>query len=498
MKYIIGLDIGTSNTKAIALDLKGKVLSEHKVGYSIINPAPGYFEQDPERLFDATLTCITQVVNVVNKRYADALLLGISFSSAMHGLIVMDINGKALTNCIIWADTRSESFANSIKHTPIGHDIYRHTGTPIHPMSPLCKLGWMKAHMPSIFHSAAKYISIKEYVFFKLFGRYIIDESIASATGLLDIYVQNWYKPALELAGISADQLSEVVPITYRISGINKFYASILQISPDTPFIIGGSDGCLANLGVNAIQTGDTALTIGTSGAIRVMANKPKTDEKERTFSYILTESMYVLGGAVNNGGVVLRWFKDQLMQLDKRLSEEKQYDGIIDLAASVPAGAAGLIFLPYLLGERAPHWNADAKGLFFGLQMHHNRAHFARALIEGILFGLYSVAKALEETTGPINVIYANGGFAQSPFWVQTLADVFNKKVHVCGNIQSSATGAVIVALKALGIIHRLEEASYFTPIQTSYNPQEELHPVYMKNFQVFERLYDKVKDEF
>lgn len=496
MDYIIGVDIGTSGTKAVAFDEGGEVLGEHRVTYPILNPQPCYFEQDPDVLFKAVIVSIAQLVQIVRQVSKGGTLLGVGFSSAMHGVFAVDKQNRPLTHCIIWTDTRSTSFATQLKDTPEGMAIYRATGTPVHPMSPLCKLGWMRTHMPSVHSAAHKFISIKEYVFFKLFGRYVVDASIASATGLFDIHLLKWHAQALEQAGISPDRLSEPVPVTYSITGMDGQLANEMGIARDTPFIVGGSDGCLANLGVNVTQPGHVAVTIGTSGAIRMTSDAPRTDVKARTFSYVLTDRFHVLGGAVNNGGIALQWFRDNFESAAGR--REVDFRSLTESAARIPAGSEGLIFLPYLAGERSPHWNAHAKGLFFGVQLHHHKDHFTRAIMEGVIFGIYSVGKVLEEITGPIRVIHASGGFAHSALWLQLLADVFNKQVLVCENIEGSARGAYVVVLKALNKISDFKAIGTQGTAAASFEPDATRHQVYLTNFERFERLYDKVKDEF
>jgi len=499
MKYLIGLDIGTSSTKAIAFDLKGNVISKCNIGYPILHPKASWSEQCPEEMFEAVINSIKCVVNENDNRQNK--LLGVSFSSAMHGLIAVDKNGAKLTDCIIWADTRSKDYSESIRNSKIGHEIYMKTGTPIHPMSPLCKLAWMKDNMKQVFENTSKFVSIKEYVFSKLFNKYVVDYSIASATGLFDIYKLRWNKNSLEVAGISERKLSTPVSPTQVFKGMNKKYADLMGISIDTAFVIGGSDGCLANLGANAIKSGDAAVTIGTSGAIRIIADKPKNDESERIFSYILTEDHFVLGGPVNNGGIIFRWFRDNFSQKEIAQSQASgvdTYELLTNEASKVPAGANGLIFLPYLLGERAPHWDSNSKGVFFGINITHKRENFLRALLEGVIFGIYSVGKALEETTGNINTIYATGGFARSNLWVQMLSDVFNKKVVIAESYESSCLGAAVLGMKAIGLINNIEEVENLVPTSKTFIPNKKNHEIYMKTFDIYERLYLKLKDEF
>lgn len=499
MEYIIGVDIGTTSTKAIAFDLDGNVISRKNIGYPILNPEPAWSEQDPEDMMAAVVDSVKYVISENDNK--GMKLLGISFSSAMHSVIAIGKEGKPLTNCIIWADTRSKDYAEKIKGSEEGHEIYMKTGTPIHPMSPLCKLCWIRDNNKDLFDKTYKFISIKEYVFLKLFGEYVVDHSIASATGLFDIYDLKWNKQSLDLIGINEDKLSKPVPTTYTIRGLKKEYAVFLGIDADTPFVIGGSDGCLANLGANAIKPGDAAVTIGTSGAIRIISDKPKNDELERIFSYILTEDHYVLGGPVNNGGIIFRWFRDNFSPLEVEAANKLDIDAYELLtveANKVPAGSEGLIFLPYLLGERAPHWDANSKGVFFGVNIKHKREHFLRALLEGVIYGVYSVGKALEETTGEIDTIYATGGFVRSELWVQMLADVFNKKVVIAESFESSCLGAAVLGMKALGVIDKIEDVDRLVPISKTFLPNKENHEVYMKTFAIYERLYYKLKDEF
>lgn len=496
---VIGIDIGTTSTKAVAFDRGGKALFQYAVEYPIISDRPGFAEQDPELVFQAVITSLKTVIQLLHT--GAYKLQGVCFSSAMHSLIAMDENDQPLTDCIIWADARSIRQAASLKESMIGHDIYLHTGTPLHPMSPLPKICWLREVEPELFKRTAKFIGIKEYVFQRLYGEYKVDYSIASATGLFNIFTLHWHPDALKVAGISAELLSEPVPPAYTFRSMNPAFASELRVERDLPFVIGANDGCLANLGSDAVLPGDAVVTIGTSGAIRVMADKPVTDLEERIFSYILTPGKYVLGGAVNNGGIVLQWFRDNFYGMEAEAAKKSDED-IFELlnkeAEAIAPGADGLLFIPYLLGERSPIWNASARACFFGIHFTHTRGHFLRALMEGIIFGVYSVGKALEQTVGPVKTIYANGGFSHSELWVQMLADVFNVKVHMTETAEASALGAALLGMYSLGMLGKMEDAGRLITVQKTYTPNQAAHEVYMKNYALFEALYPKLKDSF
>ncbi len=492
MEYVIGIDIGTTNTKAIAVDINGVTHDRFELPNAVINPEPGYYEQDPESLFQTIKTCIVHIVHSMANRYRGAEPVAVSFSSAMHGVMALDDEGKPLTNCVLWSDSRSAPVAGTLKGTPQGQQLYAYTGTPIHAMSPLCKLAWMKVHMAEVHARAARFISVKEYVFFRLFGEFVVDFSIASATGLFDVHQCEWYAPALDYAGITASQLSKPVPISYRFSGLQAGDARALGIASHTPFIVGGSDGCLANLGVGAIEPGVAAVTVGTSGAIRVAQHAPKLDAAGRVFSYLLTPDLHIVGGAVNNGGNVLQWFLDSFRGQDAN----RDVASLIASAAAVAPETDGLVFLPYLLGERAPLWDASAKGAYVGLRMHHGQAHFARATLEGIIFGLYHVARVVVEQAGPITQIHATGGFFDSDFCVQLLADVFGTPVGVRDDADASALGAVVVALHTLGYLPSLAPA--IRPAQREmYTPDPARHDHYMQVFSQYLRLVDRLIEE-
>jgi gluconokinase len=260
-----------------------------------------------------------------------------------------------------------------------------------------------------------------------------------------------------------------------------------------TPFVIGASDGCLANLGTGAVTPGATALTIGTSGAVRMAAGSPEYDPQERLFNYILTQGRYISGGATNNGGNALQWYAD--LTLGENSHAAGALDELAVSAGQVAAGAEGLVFLPYLLGERAPIWDAAAKGVFFGVRAVHRQAHFTRAVLEGISFGLRQIGASLEETIRPIEQIYASGGFTRNKAWLQLIADIFQKKVCVMAQADASAIGAAMLGWVALGVFS-LEEAAALAVVSETYEADADRAAVYQNNYRVFSQLYSRLKD--
>ncbi|MGO4544352.1 gluconokinase [Paenibacillus sp. 2TAB23] len=498
-KYVIGVDIGTTSTKSVLFTAEGSIVASHGIEYPLHSPSPAIAEQDPEEIFNAVLGTIGQAIAKSNVLPED--ILCVSFSSAMHSVIAVDHDGMPITRCITWADNRSIEWTNKIKNEWNGHQIYLRTGTPIHPMSPLSKLTWLRHDHKELFDRAYKFISIKEYVFFKLFGRYVIDYSIASATGLFNLVNLQWDEEALSVAGVTPDRLSELVPTTYKLEGLSEVYAKQMNLPVSMPFVVGASDGVLSNLGVNAIEPGVVAVTIGTSGAIRAVTDKPVTDPKGRIFCYALTEKLWVIGGPVNNGGMIFRWVRDQIGTEEVSLAKQQgidPYELLTDLAAKVKPGSDGLIFHPYLSGERAPLWDANARGSYFGLGLHHKKEHLIRAALEGVIFNLYSVLMALEELTGKPSKIQATGGFARSELWRQMMADIFDQELHVPESIESSCLGAVILGLYSLGEVDSLSVVEDMVGGSHFHLPNKKNAEIYAELMRIYIRVSRLLTEEY
>lgn len=495
---MLGVDIGTTSTKAVLFSEKGEVIAQKNIGYPLYTPDISTAEQDPEEIFMAVLTAITKIM----KHHSSKKLSFISFSSAMHSVIAIDENDEPLTPCITWADNRSEAWAHKIKDELNGHEIYMRTGTPIHPMSPLSKIAWIVNDRPEIATKVKKYIGIKEFIFKKLFDEYVVDHSIASAMGMMNLKKLAWDEGALTIAGITQDQLSRLVPTTEIFTNCNHEIAKQIGIDPQTPFVIGASDGVLSNLGVNAIGKGEIAVTIGTSGAIRTIIDEPQTDEKGRIFCYALTEKHWVIGGPVNNGGMVLRWIRDELaaseVETAKRLGIDP-YNVLTKIAERVRPGADGLLFHPYLAGERAPLWNPDVRGSFFGLTMSHKKEHMIRAALEGVIFNLYTVYLALTEAMKePVTRIQATGGFARSEVWRQMMSDIFDADVVVPESYESSCLGACILGLYATGKIESFEVASEMIGSTHKHTPDEEAAKEYRQLVPIFISLSRALEQDY
>ncbi|MBX3241748.1 MAG: gluconokinase [Chitinophagaceae bacterium] len=491
MKLVIGVDIGTTNIKVLAFSADRKVLFRREEACVTIQTSPEFSEQDP----NTVLQSVTRLLKEAFSELRTEDILAVSFSAAMHSIIATDARGNHLTNAILWGDTRSYKEEEELKKSGLADRLYQETGVPVHPSLPVCKIKWLEKNQPAIFKKAAKFISLKEYLFFRLFGVYIVDYAIAASSGMQNIHTLQWSSLALETAGIQADRLSEIVPPTHFETQLTDFYKKSLGLTTGLPFVIGSSDGCLANIGTGVLDDSRAALTIGTSGAIRTTLRQPHLNSTPSLFCYPLTRDIYIKGGAINNGAFTLQWLLQDIL---KEKPSGEVYDRILGEVAHVPAGSDGLIFLPYLKGERAPIWNALARGAFIGLNSMHEQKHLVRSVLEGIGFSLYDVFCEMAESEKSITEIYASGGFIKSGIWVQIIADIFDKQVVVTDAADASAIGAAYFGFQACGIMNHPREMLSDLKAEKVYYPDKKNHDVYMQRFLKFRSAYRALVKEF
>lgn len=496
MEAILTIDINTTSVKVQVYDLSGKALYQKQGSYPTFHPVAEWSEQDPEQVYITTLFVVKTLINefvLPNK----IKILSIGFSGSMHSVLPVNAKGIPLGQAIIWADNRGQNQVKKLQDIGLDTRIYAQTGTPIHPMSPLMKIAWLESNRGIFLEKVAKYISLKEYVLFQLTGQYRIDESMASSTGLFDITTKRWSNEALDFAHISANQLSEVSSVMDNTLTLKPEIAKSWGISTDTQVILGATDGCLATLGAGIISEGKAVISIGASSAVRIAGKELLKDQQQRVFNYLLTDNCYISGGPGNNAGVVFEWFAKEFGDFSEHAYIEEVLDEIFQKIESIPLGADGLVFLPYLLGERAPVWNANARGSYFGLHINHTKSHLARATLEGILFGVYSIGKMLA-TFREIDEIRINGSFASHPLCVQMLSDIFGKRITANLSYDGVGQGIALLTLTQMGIFRDLQTATESLNFDQEWLPNSGNHAKYQAYYRLFERLTEKLEEEF
>lgn len=476
MKYIIGMDVGTTATKGVLYDENGKVVFSASKGYPLIQTKIGQAEEDPKVIFDA----VQEVIFALTQK-ADGEIAAISWSSQMHSLIGLDKDNNLLTNSITWADNCAKNVVQDAKKSGLARKIYQKTGIPMHPMAPIYKMLWLKDNEPELFNQVKKWIGIKGYLIFRLTGKLIIDTTMAAGTGMLNLKTLTWDQELLDTLNVKQEQLPEIAQPTEIVAPIKEEYVQKLGIDSDTKIVLGASDGYLSTIGVNAIDSDHFALNVGTSGAVRTIVDQPKIDQNASYFCYPVDKKHYLLGGPVNNGGIVFNWARQTLFDAGETPQD------YLDVAQSAPAGSRNLIFLPYLGGERAPIWDANARGSFVGLTRMHQKTEMARAVIEGIIFNLYDAAFSLIKNTKKPVAINATGGFLKSDFVRQLCADIFNMPIVTMKEQQSGTLAAMFLARQALGINQDLSEIEQFAQEDKVYFPNPKEAVIYQNMFPLY-----------
>jgi gluconokinase len=486
---VLGVDIGTTSAKAVAFDATGRALGSGDAAYPLREPEPGQAVQDPGVVLDGALEAIRTATG--QARASGARTAGLALSCAMHALVGLDGDGRPLTPIVTWGDMRAAEQAERLRaEHPELHD---RTGAPLHPQTPLTKLVWFAERDPETFAAARRWAGIKELALARLTGGWAVDHSIASGTGLLNLERLDWDAEALALAGIDRDALAPLVPAAERFE-LSAEAAAATGLEAGLPVVIGAGDGPLANLGVGAVRPGVAACSIGTSAALRLMVTRPMVDPHRRAFCYALLPGRWVVGGAINNGGVVLRWAGAALAP---DLGEHPEAE-LLALAAQAPPGSAGLIMLPYLLSERAPHWSASARGAYVGLTSRHRREHLVRAALEGVCQQLALVLAALRDAGNEVHEVRATGGFARSALWRQMLADVLGMAIGYPAGHEGSAFGAALVGMEALGIVDSIDHAAQLVGIDEVVEPDPDAAATYARMLPTFAGLYDALGPAF
>ncbi|MDR3573462.1 MAG: gluconokinase [Anaerolineaceae bacterium] len=487
MELIIGLDLGTSNCKAVALALDGTLAASAESGHRLSTPQPGWAEERAEEVWQGAQEVLRTVAQKVDLRRHE--FIGLCLSAAMHSLLPVDAEGKPLAPALTWADGRALAQAAALRQqTDLRHVLYSRTGCPLQPLYYPARLRWWFEQDRQTFDRAARFMGITDWLAYCLTGRWVTNYGLASGTGLLDIRTLQWDREALQLAGISSERLPQLVSPFAVLGGLLPEVAKAAGLPAGLPVIAGSSDGGLADLGAGAVTPGQSVITIGTSGAVRRVVAEPFLDESERTWCYLLAEQHWFAGGAINNGGLALQWVREHFYA---DLAGEAGYARLMQDAAEIVPGANGVFLLPYFTGERSPYWDAQVRALIYGLDLQHSRAHIARAVLEGVAFCLADVWQALEQVPATEPAVRLTGAITRSPVWMQILADVLGERLLPLEASDASVAGAAALGFKALGRADSLEALSARVSASPAVLPDSARHERYLELHQHFQQLY-------
>ncbi|MGI5521405.1 gluconokinase [Micromonospora sp. CA-259024] len=454
-RVVIGIAVGATAVRAAAFALDGTARHVATREYPLLEPVPGWRVQDPDVLvaaaLDATSACVAGS--------AGAEVVALAVSSAMYGLIGLDTAMTPMTPLLTLLDSRSSEAARDLRNSGQSRELHRLTGTPVHPMSPLCKLIWFARHEPYLCTAARWWVGLKDYVLYRLTGRLVTELSSASATGMVDVHRRVWSPAVLNLVGVSASQLPPVLPTTALLR-LSAAAGRSVGLPSGTPVVAGAGDGPSGILGAAAIDETVAGLTLGATGALRTVVAAPLVDPAETLFCHALTEDAWVVGGAVSNGGNVVRWAGRALAPHGRPASgDDDGAPALLGLAERIPPGSDGLVMLPYLRADQAPAGSSGAPGAYLGLRDEHSPGHLVRAAVEGVCLHLGGVRDHLAELT-PISSVRLTGEAFRSPLWRAVMAAVLDCPVQTAGETDDAALGAAALGLFAVGLAPDLKEA--------------------------------------
>jgi len=496
--WFLGIDLGTGSCKSVVINENGDILGFGVGEYAGSDAHDRWQEQNPGMLLQAA---IASVRNALSRAEVDSnQCAGLSIGGALHSLLALDRNGEPLTGVITWADGRAVDQAEAVRRQPLAARLYQQTGCPAHGMYPLYKIMWLRENRPEVFAKAWRYVSAKEYVCARLTGEYLLDYCLAAGSGLLNTHSLAWEPLCLDAAGIRQDQLAApVFPLTVH-KGLDPDMARQMGIRRDVPVVLGSSDAANSNLGAGAVLPWQATCMVGTSGAFRVLCPHPILDRQARSWCYVVDQAHWLVGGAINNGGVALSWLRDCLNQAlsDSAVAGSLSFEDVLALARRSPAGSGGVICLPFFAGERSPYWNLNARAAFFGLGLSHGAIHLSRALVEGIAFRFKSLSDVLDEVGVAVKQVIASGGFTQSNFWLQVITDVLNREMVIPPWGETSCLGAAYWAMLGTGRAASLESLKDLVKPGRSCLPGKQDADLYQRIYPLYLKLYRAVSENF
>lgn len=485
---VIAIDIGTTSVRSMIVAADGEVLASAQERYTTLQPRPYHEEQDPVLVATATYRAIQQCTQSAGDAARQIVAMGVS--SQMYSVLALDADGAPLTNSMIWADARAETQAHQLR-AEFGWRLYHKTGCPPSSMFPVAKIRWLREQDPDRFARCAEFMSIKEYVLRPFLAERVVDASVASSMGLLDIHYGDWSDDALAFADLQRAQLPMPCSGLIVFAAANPAFCRQLGLPTSLPIVLAGGDGPLASIGAGALTPGVINVDLGTSGAARLISQRAITDEATGLWCFRLTDDLWTVGGILTNVGNALEW-------LIKRLALTLPADGEQNanlwqaIADRIPDDSDGLFFLPYLRRPRSPHWDDQLSGTLFGLRAEHHIGHITRALLEAIGYDLRAIIAALERHGGVIDAIQLTGGVARLPATREILADILGKRVSVIEQTEASLRGAAAFAFAGVGVMPLDAFASANLATAAEIQPDAHRHQRYTAKYLVHHQLID------
>lgn len=502
MAVLLGIDIGTSGTKTLAIDEQGRVLAEATSFYPSYHPRPLWSEQDPDDWWRATVETVRRVVKKARLKKADVKAIGLS--GQMHGSVFLDAKDRVIRRAILWNDQRTAAECQEIEQRVGGRKkLIRRVANPALTGFTAPKILWLRNHEPRHFDRTRKILLPKDEVRRRLTHEYATEVSDASGTLLLDVSRRRWSKPVLSALELDVELLPPCFESDQPTGTLTSAAADELGLTTDC-LVVGGAGDCAAGaVGSGIVRRGKLAASIGTSGVMFVHSDKPTIDPQGRlhTFCHAVRGKWHMMGVSLSAGGS-LQWFRNQLCKAEIAAAKAKHvevYDLLVDEAKAVAPGAEGLFFLPYLAGERTPHADPHARGAFIGLTLAHTRGHLVRAIMEGVAYALRDSLEIFRGLNVPVREIRVSGGGARSELWRQIQADMFAQKVVTLDCEEGPAYGVALLAAVGAGVFDNIQQACDATiRVAGATRPRSRARKQYDLGMPVYQQLYRSLRSDF
>ncbi len=500
MAYLIGLDVGTSSTKTVLIDESGKVVFTIAPEYPFQTPKPLWAESDPQDWWKATVTAIRAVFERTGIKASE--IAGVGLTGQMHGLVMLDKEGEVLRPCIMWNDQRTAKECSALTRKIGPQKVIELTGNPILPGFTAPKILWVKKNEPAVYRRCAKILLPKDYIRYRLSGAFFTDVSDASGMSLLDVAKRTWSDSMCEAVGVPRSWLAEVTESPVASTRVSAKAAAETGLLEGTPIVAGGGDQAAQAVGCGIVREGIVSCTLGTSGVVFAHSDTyhPEPQGRLHAFCHAVPGKWHLMGVMLSAAGS-FQWYKNNLggeESLNEKQTGVNAYVTLEKPARDVPAGAEGLVFLPYLSGERTPHPDPNAKGVFFGLSLRHTKAHMTRSVLEGVTFGLRDGLELMRNLGINPKRVIASGGGARSPLWLNMLADNFHTEIATVNATEGAAFGAALLAGVGAGLFPSVEAACERTlQFAPKANPGADVE-AYNDYYARYRDLYPALKKQF
>ena len=493
MDCVLGIDVGTGGTRAVLVDRAGAIAGSATCEHvPFASPQTGWAEQDPHDWWKAAGSAIKQVLS----RVENPTITCVGLAGQMHGAVLLDENDQVLRPALIWCDQRTQAQCDWLNSKLGERRIIELTCNPALTNFTLTKLLWVRDKQPGIWKHFRRVLLPKDYVRFRLTGEYAMDVAEASGTLMLDVAHRSWSQEMMSAAGLPMSclpMLFESPEICARISAAGAAHSGL---KPGTPVVAGAGDQAGGAVGMGIVRAGVVSATIGTSGVVFAATDTPAMDVKGRvhTFCHAVPGRWHVMG-VTQAAGLSFRWIRDLL----RNDSADLSYERLTHEAATVPAGSDGVLWAPYLMGERTPYLDPHARATLTGLAASHTRGHVVRAILEGVTFSLKDTFSLFAEMQVPVRKVRLGGGGARSELWRQIQADVYGYDVEVLTAEEGAAYGAAILAGVGAKFWGSVEEAcDAVVRVQTRVSPEARSAPAIQKQYENYRRLYPALKPIF